>query len=144
MIPEIGHFALILTLFVALAQGGIALAGAARGNATWIGFARPAARAQFFLVAISFVLLMWSFIVMDFSVSYVAVNSNSQLPWFYRMAAVWGGHEGSLLLWLLMQTGWAYAESLFSKQLPDVMVARELGVLGDRKSTRLNTIHMAI
>src|SRR5690625_4786104 len=130
MIPEIGHFALILTLFVALAQGGIALTGAARGNATWIGFARPAARAQFFLVAISFVLLMWSFIVKDFSVSYVAVNSNSQLPWFYRMAAVWGGHEGSLLLWLLMQTGWAYAVSLFSRQLPDVMVARVLGVLG--------------
>ena len=130
MIPEIGHFALILTLFVALAQGSIALAGAARGNATWIGFARPAARAQFFLVAISFVLLMWSFIVKDFSVSYVAVNSNSQLPWFYRMAAVWGGHEGSLLLWLLMQTGWAYAVSLFSRQLPDVMVARVLGVLG--------------
>lgn len=130
MIPEIGHFALILTLFVALAQGGITLAGAARGNATWIGFARPAARAQFSLVAISFVLLMWSFIVKDFSVSYVAVNSNSQLPWFYRMAAVWGGHEGSLLLWLLMQTGWAYAVSLFSRQLPDVMVARVLGVLG--------------
>lgn len=130
MIPEIGHFALILTFFVALAQGGIALTGAARGNATWIGFARPAARAQFFLVAISFVLLMWSFIVKDFSVSYVAVNSNSQLPWFYRMAAVWGGHEGSLLLWLLMQTGWAYAVSLFSRQLPDVMVARVLGVLG--------------
>ncbi|MGE4337156.1 MAG: heme lyase CcmF/NrfE family subunit [Pigmentiphaga sp.] len=130
MIPEIGHYSLILTLFVALAQGWIALAGAARNNATWIAFARPAARAQFLLVLISFVLLAWSFAVNDFSVSYVAQNSNSYLPWFYRLAAVWGGHEGSLLLWLLMQTGWAFAVSVFSKQLPDVMVARVLGVLG--------------
>ncbi len=130
MIPEIGHFSLILTLFVALAQGWMALAGAARANATWIAFARPAARAQFLLVLVSFVLLAWSFAVNDFSVSYVAQNSNSHLPWFYRLAAVWGGHEGSLLLWLLMQTGWAFAVSVFSRQLPDVMVARVLGVLG--------------
>src|SRR5690606_34597738 len=72
----------------------------------------------------------WAFVVQDFSVAYVAQNSNSQLPLFYRIAAVWGGHEGSLLLWLLMQTGWAFAVSLFSKQLPDAMVARVLGVLG--------------
>lgn len=130
MIPEIGHFSLILTLFVALAQGCLALAGAARGNAVWIAFARPAARAQFLLIIVSFATLGWSFIVKDFSVAYVAQNSNSQLPLLYRIAAVWGGHEGSLLLWLLMQTGWAYAVSVFSKQLPDVMVARVLGVLG--------------
>src|SRR5690625_7542931 len=103
MIPEIGHFALILTLFVALAQGGIALTGAARGNAKWIGFARPAARAQFFVVAISCVLLMWSFIVQDFSVSYVAVSFNSQLPWFCRMAAVLVGVGGLLGDWVAMQ-----------------------------------------
>ncbi|NYT64905.1 heme lyase CcmF/NrfE family subunit [Alcaligenaceae bacterium] len=130
MIAELGHFSLILTLFVALAQGVIALAGAARGNAAWIAFARPAAGAQFFLVILSFAVLTWSFVVKDFSVAYVAQNSNSQLPLLYRVAAVWGGHEGSLLLWLLMQTGWAYAVSVFSKQLPDVMVARVLGVLG--------------
>ena len=130
MIAELGHFSLILTLFVALAQGCLALAGAARGNDVWIAFARPAARAQFLLIIVSFATLGWSFIVKDFSVAYVAQNSNSQLPLLYRIAAVWGGHEGSLLLWLLMQTGWAYAVSVFSKQLPDVMVARVLGVLG--------------
>ncbi len=123
MFPELGHFALILTLFVAL------LAGAARNNSAWIAFARPAARVQFLLVIISFMVLVWSFAVSDFSVAYVAHNSNTQLPWFYRLAATWGGHEGSLLLWLLMQTGWAYAVSIFSKQLPDAMVARVLGVL---------------
>ncbi|TFL13517.1 heme lyase CcmF/NrfE family subunit [Pusillimonas caeni] len=130
MIAELGHFSLILTLFVALAQGCLALAGAARGNAVWIAFARPAARAQFLLIIVSFATLVWSFIVKDFSVAYVAQNSNSQLPLLYRIAAVWGGHEGSLLLWLLMQTGWGYAVSVFSKQLPDAMVARVLGVLG--------------
>src|SRR5690606_40070730 len=72
----------------------------------------------------------WAFVVQDFSVAYVAQNSNSQLPLFYRIAAVWGGHEGSLLLWLLMQTGWACAVSVFSRQLPNAMVARVLGVLG--------------
>ncbi|QAA95551.1 MULTISPECIES: heme lyase CcmF/NrfE family subunit [Alcaligenaceae] len=130
MLPEIGHFSLILALFVALAQASLALAGAARGNAAWIALARPAARAQFLLVSISFIALGGSFFANDFSVLYVAQNSNSQLPWFYRIAATWGGHEGSLLLWLLMQTGWAFAVSFFSRQLPEAMVARVLGVLG--------------
>lgn len=130
MIPEIGHFSLILALLVALAQGGFALAGAAYGNVRWIAFSRPAARVQFFLISIGFLSLAWAFVVKDFSVAYVAQNSNSQLPLFYRVAAVWGGHEGSLLLWMLMQTGWAYAVTMFSRQLPDVMVARVLGVLG--------------
>ncbi|WP_417276081.1 heme lyase CcmF/NrfE family subunit [Castellaniella sp.] len=130
MLPELGHFSLILTLFVALAQGGLSLVGAARGKLAWIAFARPAARIQFLLIAISFATLAWSFFANDFSVLYVARNSNSQLPWFYRIAATWGGHEGSLLLWLLMQTGWAYAVSVFSRQLPNAMVARVLGVLG--------------
>lgn len=130
MIPELGHFALILTLLVALAQGGFALAGAARGNETWIAFARPAARIQFLLIVISFASLTWSFVAKDFSVTYVAQNSNSQLPLLYRIAAVWGGHEGSLLLWMLMQTAWACAVSMLSRQLPDAMVARVLGVLG--------------
>lgn len=130
MISEVGHFSLIITLFIALAQGSLALAGAARNHAAWIAFARPAAGAQFLLVVVSFAALMWAFIVKDFSVAYVAQNSNSQLPLLYRISAVWGGHEGSLLLWLLMQTGWAYAVSQFSRQLPDDMVARVLGVLG--------------
>lgn len=130
MIPELGHFSLILTLFVAIAQSIIALTGAARGNLGWITFARPAARVQFVLVVFSFACLTWAFVTKDFSVAYVAQNSNSQLPLVFRIAAVWGGHEGSLLLWMLMQTGWAYAVSQLSRQLPDVMVARVLGVLG--------------
>lgn len=130
MIPELGHFSLVLSLLVAVAQGGISLAGAARGNATWIAFARPAARMQFLLTVIAFACLVWAFIAKDFSVAYVAHNSNAQLPLVYRIAAVWGGHEGSLLLWMLMQTGWACAVSVFSRQLPDAMVARVLGVLG--------------
>lgn len=130
MIPELGHFSLILTLFVALAQGGLSLVGAMRGKAAWIAFARPAARVQFMLILISFASLTWAFVTKDFSVAYVAQNSNSQLPLVYRIAAVWGGHEGSLLLWMLMQTGWAFAVSILSRQLPDEMVARVLGVLG--------------
>jgi cytochrome c-type biogenesis protein CcmF len=85
---------------------------------------------QFLLILISFACLTWAFIAKDFSVAYVAQNSNTQLPVVYRIAAVWGGHEGSLLLWMLMQTGWACAVSLLSRQLPDAMVARVLGVLG--------------
>ncbi|MEB2399977.1 heme lyase CcmF/NrfE family subunit [Parapusillimonas sp. JC17] len=130
MIAELGHFSLILTLLVALAQGALTLPGAARGNAAWIALARPAAGIQFFLIVIAFSSLTWAFVTKDFSVAYVAQNANSQLPLAYRIAAVWGGHEGSLLLWLLMQTGWAYAVSMFSRQLPDAMVARVLGVLG--------------
>ncbi|MFT0546278.1 heme lyase CcmF/NrfE family subunit [Allopusillimonas ginsengisoli] len=130
MIAEFGHFSLILTLLVALAQGALTLPGASRGNAAWIALARPAARIQFFLTVIAFSSLTWAFVTKDFSVAYVAQNANSQLPLAYRIAAVWGGHEGSLLLWLLMQTGWAYAVSMFSRQLPDAMVARVLGVLG--------------
>ncbi len=130
MIPELAHFALILTLFVALAQGVLALRGAALDRADWIAIARPAAQIQFLLVSFSLAALVWSFVAKDYSVAYVAYNSNSQLPFFYRVAATWGGHEGSLLLWMFMQTGWACAVSVFSRQLPDAMVARVLGVLG--------------
>ena len=130
MIPELAHFALILTLFVALPQGVLALRGAALDRADWIAIARPAAQIQFLLVSFSLAALVWSFVAKDYSVAYVAYNSNSQLPLFYRIAATWGGHEGSLLLWMFMQTGWACAVSLFSRQLPDTMVARVLGVLG--------------
>lgn len=130
MIPELAHFALILTLFVALTQGYFALRGAALDRSDWIAMARPAAQIQFLLVSFSLAALVWSFAAKDYSVAYVAQNSNSQLPFFYRIAATWGGHEGSLLLWMFMQTGWACAVSLFSRQLPDAMVARVLGVLG--------------
>jgi cytochrome c-type biogenesis protein CcmF len=130
MIPELGHFSLILALLVALVLGVLPLVGAERGNAAWVALARPAAQAHFLLVAVSFACLGWGFYVNDFSVSYVAQHSNSLLPTLYRLAAVWGGHEGSLLLWVLMLSGWAMAVAAFSRQLPEAMVARVLGVLG--------------
>src|SRR6185503_276626 len=102
MIPEIGQFALILALMLAVAQASLPLLGAARGNAQMVAFARPAAQAQFIFVAIAFGCLAYSFISNDFSVLNVATNSNSHLPLHYRLAATWGSHEGSLLLWVFM------------------------------------------
>ena len=130
MIPELGHFALILALPVALILGTLPLIGAQRGNAAWVALARPAAQVQFLLVAFAFGCLTWAFIANDFSVTYVAQHSNSLLPTMYRVAGVWGGHEGSLLLWVLMLAGWTVAVALLSHSLPDTMVARVLGVLG--------------
>ncbi len=130
MTPELGHFALILALCVAAVQGVLPLVGAARGDARWIALARPAAQAQFLLVLFSFGCLALAFVANDFSVAYVASNSNSKLPVQFRFAATWGGHEGSLLLWTLMLAGWSAAVSVASRQLPDAMVARVLGVLG--------------
>jgi cytochrome c-type biogenesis protein CcmF len=130
MIPELGHFSLILALCVALAAGILPLAGAARGDARWMAFARPAALAQFILVAIAFVALAWCFAQNDFSVAYVAQHSNTQLPLRYRIAAVWGGHEGSLLLWILLLSAWTLAVALASGPLPEAMLARAIGVLG--------------
>lgn len=130
MIPELGQFALSLALCVALAQGVLPLVGAARGDEAWMAFARPAAHAQLALVIIAYGCLTHAFIVNDFSVLYVASNSNSALPLPYRMAAVWGGHEGSLVLWMLMLAGWGVAVATFSRRLPDEFVARVLGVMG--------------
>jgi cytochrome c-type biogenesis protein CcmF len=130
MIPELGHFALILAFFVSLVQGVLPLVGAQNNRADWVAVARPATAASFLLVAVSFACLAWAFYVNDFSVEYVAGHSNTQLPTMYRLSAVWGGHEGSLLLWVFMLVGWAMAVALFSRQLPAAMVARVLGVLG--------------
>jgi len=130
MIPELGQLALSLALVVALLQGILPLAGAARGDAAWMGVARPAAQAQALLVAFAFGSLVYSFAVNDFSVQYVAQNSNSALPLQYRIAGAWGGHEGSFLLWCTMLGLWMFAVSLFSAHLPEEMTARVLGVLG--------------
>ena len=102
MIPEIGHFALILALVMAAVQGTLPLVGAARGIMPWMRLARPVAQGQFVYIMIAYLCLTYSFITHDFSVLYVANHSNSALPWYYRIAAVWGGHEGSLLLWMLI------------------------------------------
>ena len=129
MIPELGHFALILALCVALVQGTLPLFGAHQQRPRWIALARPAAVAQAVLMGAAFGCLITAFIDNDFTVLYVAQHSNSLLPLPYRVAAVWGGHEGSLLLWVVMLSLWALAVSLFSKELPDAMIARVLGVL---------------
>ncbi|HNE11739.1 MAG TPA: cytochrome c biogenesis protein CcsA, partial [Accumulibacter sp.] len=130
MIPELGHFALILALCVALIQGSLPLFGAHRHRLDWIALARPAAVAQTLLLLVAFACLTQAFLVNDFSVIYVAQHSNTLLPVPYRAAAVWGGHEGSLLLWVTMLAGWTLAVAGFSRQLPERMVARVLGVLG--------------
>ncbi len=130
MIPEIGHFALILALGLALVQGVLPLVGAARGNVAWMAAARPLAQGLFVFVAIAYACLTYAFVTNDFSVLYTATHSNSALPLQYRIAGVWGGHEGSLLLWVLMLAGWTLAVSVFSRRLPLEMVARVIGVLG--------------
>jgi len=130
MIPEIGHFALIVALFIALIQGVLPIIGAARDNAVLMGAARPLAHGQFVFIAIAFGCLVHAFVVNDFSVLYVAQHSNSQLPVQYRVAAVWGGHEGSLLLWTFILSLWTVAVAIYSKHLPEEMVARVLGVMG--------------
>src|SRR5712671_5183703 len=130
MIPEIGQLALALALCLALAQASLGLAGAASGNAAWMGATRPAARGQFVFVAIAFGCLTYAFVANDFTVVYVASNSNSTLPLAYRVSGVWGGHEGSILLWILMLSVWTVGVTLFSHHLPEEMVARVLGVMG--------------
>ncbi len=130
MVPEIGQFALILALLLAITQATLPLIGAARGNRSWIAVAVPAGQAQFIFVAIAFSCLAYCFITNDFSVLNVATNSNSRLPLHYRLAATWGSHEGSLLLWTLMLGLWTVAVSLFSRHLPEEMLARVLSVMG--------------
>ena len=129
MIPEIGQFALILALMLALTQATLPLIGAAKGIPQLVAMARPTAQAQFIFVTIAFSCLAYSFITNDFSVLNVATNSNSQLPLQYRLAATWGSHEGSLLLWTFMLTIWMVAVTLFSNHLPREMVARVLSVM---------------
>jgi cytochrome c-type biogenesis protein CcmF len=130
MIPELGHFALILAALVSLILGTLPLLGAHNNRMAWVAVARPAASAMALLVTFSFACLTQAFVTNDFSVVYVAQHSNSLLPLQYRVAAVWGGHEGSLLLWMLMLTWWAFGVAMLSKQLPETMVARVLGTLG--------------
>ncbi len=130
MIPEIGQLALLLALAVAFVQGSLPIAGAARGRADWMALARPAAQAQALLVIVAFACLTASFVGNDFSVLYVASNSNSALPLPYRIAGVWGGHEGSLLLWVLMLNLWTLAVATFSRHLPPPVIARILAVMG--------------
>ncbi|MGH8307097.1 MAG: heme lyase CcmF/NrfE family subunit [Gammaproteobacteria bacterium] len=130
MIPELGHLALIIALCLALAQGFFGLMGAQRGNLIWMNVARPAAVAQSLFVALAFAALAYAFLGNDFSVAYVAENSNTALPWPYKITAVWGAHEGSLLLWIFVLAIWTLAVARFSRHLPQEFSSRVLGVLG--------------
>ncbi len=130
MIAAAGHFALALALGVALVQFCVPLWGLYRRNGACLAVADPAARALFVIIACAFVLLTVAFLRNDFSLAYVATNSNTLLPVPYRIAAVWGGHEGSLLLWMLMLAGWSAAVALRGASLPADVLATVLAVLG--------------
>jgi len=130
MIPEIGHFALILALSLALCQSVMPLLGAHRGDAALMAVARPAALGQFVFVAIAFLCLAYAFLSSDFSLLYVANNSQLALPDVYKFSAIWGAHEGSLLLWILILAAWTVAVSRFSQELTEPFAARVIGVLG--------------
>ncbi|MBP2296635.1 heme lyase CcmF/NrfE family subunit [Azospirillum rugosum] len=130
MIPELGHYALVLALFVALVQSGVPLAGAATGNAAWMGVARPAAVAQMLLVLVAYGALTWAHVVSDFSVMNVVQNSHSAKPMLYKVSGVWGNHEGSMMLWIVMLTVFGAAVAVFGRNLPPTLKARVLAVQG--------------
>ncbi|MFA0115721.1 heme lyase CcmF/NrfE family subunit [Vibrio sp. 10N.261.46.E11] len=130
MIAEIGHFAMILSLGLALLLSVLPLYGAARNNTLLMNSARPLSWGMFGFLTISFFILCYAFYTNDFTIQYVASNSNSQLPWYYRITAVWGAHEGSLLLWVLIQAGWTVAVATFSRGMPQESVARVLAIMG--------------
>ena len=130
MLPELGQVALILALLLACLQAVVPLAGAQRNKTSWMAVARPAAFAQLVLLLFAFVVLTIGFVTQDFSIVYVAENSNTLLPMVYRYPAVWGAHEGSLLLWTLTLAVWNAAVAEFSRELPDQVMARVMGVMG--------------
>ncbi|WP_336366913.1 heme lyase CcmF/NrfE family subunit [Marinobacter sp. C2H3] len=130
MYPELGQMSLILALLLAVLLALVPMAGAVTGRPALQAFARPLAAGVFVFIALAFVLLVHAFVTDDFSVSYVAQNSNRALPWYYKASAAWGGHEGSLLLWVLILAGWMLAVARFSRGLPLAMVARVLSILG--------------
>ncbi len=130
MIVELGHVALIIALCIAIIQTVFPIVGAARLDHAWMALARPAARTQLLFLVLAFCSLVYAFVDNDFSVVYVAANSNSALPVAYRISAVWGAHEGSLLLWVLILGLWTVAVSYFSDNLPEAFAARVIGVMG--------------
>jgi len=128
MIPETGHYALILALFVAIVQAIVPLVGAARDDRPWMEVGRTAAFAQFLLIAIAFGALTWSYVTSDFSVVNVAQNSHTDKPLLYKITGVWGNHEGSMLLWVLILAAYGLALALFGRNLPPALRARALAV----------------
>jgi len=129
MIPELGHFALIIAFAVSIVQSVVPLIGAAKNNASLISLARPAALTQFLFVGLAYAALTHAFIVHDFSVLYVSQHSNLVQPLMYRISGVWGSHEGSLLLWALILSIWTIAVAVYSRNLPEILMARVLAVM---------------
>ncbi|HAJ76346.1 MAG TPA: heme lyase NrfEFG subunit NrfE, partial [Gammaproteobacteria bacterium] len=130
MLPELGQFSLILAFCLSIILGTLPLIGAHQNNVLWMSLARPLSAGVFVFLGISIAILTYAFASDDFSVQYIALNSNSALPLQYKLSAVWGGHEGSFLLWTFMLTGWMLMVAIFSKSMPIDFVARVLGVLG--------------
>ncbi|MGB1382639.1 MAG: heme lyase CcmF/NrfE family subunit [Porticoccaceae bacterium] len=130
MIAELGHFALIIALAMAVLQSVVPMVGSFRGYSNWMRLGSSLSIGQLLFVAISFVCLAMAFLNDDFSLKYVSQNSNTALPDHYKISAVWAAHEGSLLLWALILAGWTAAVALFSRSLPLVLIARILSVLG--------------
>lgn len=130
MIPEVGQFSLILALCLSVILGSLPVIGAQMNNYLWMSLARPLAAGVFVFLGVSIAILAYAFVTDDFSVQFVALHSNSLLPDRYKLTAVWGGHEGSFLLWTFMLSGWMLAVAIFSKSMPLEFVARVLGVLG--------------
>ena len=130
MIPELGQYALILALCMSMLLAVVPMVGASVGNTLLMNYARPLSVGMFFFLAISIICLGYSFVVDDFSVAYVATNSNTLLPWYYKISAIWGGHEGSLLLWVVILSGWTVAVAVKSQNLPVEIVSRVLAVMG--------------
>jgi cytochrome c-type biogenesis protein CcmF len=130
MIPELGHFALIIALILALVQATVPLVGAQRNRVALMAVARPAAQGQLVFLVLAYAGLTWAFVTSDFSLQLAASNSHSDTPLMYRITGVWGNHEGSLLLWAMALGGWTVAVTLFSRNLPEAFMARVLAVLG--------------
>ena len=144
MYPELGQLALILALLLAVLLSVVPLAGSLTGRDNLQAFARPLASGMFVFVGLAFAVLTHAFVTDDFSVAYVANNSNSLLPWYYKFSAVWGGHEGSLLLWILMLAGWTLAVAIFSRRLPAVMISQVLSVLASCYLSLSPPIHSTV
>ncbi|HDR0626574.1 TPA: heme lyase CcmF/NrfE family subunit [Pasteurella multocida] len=130
MIAELGNYALALSLAIAVLVAIFALWGAEKNHIQLMSLARPMTYGLFISLTLAFVALFYLFAVNDFSVQYIVNNSNTNLPLHYRLSAVWGSHEGSLLLWIWLLTLWGTAVAWFSKQLPQEAVARVLGIMG--------------
>jgi len=130
MLPELGHFALIIGLAFAICLSIIPLVGLASNQQRLVGYAKPLTFGMFAFTAISIIILGWGFVTDDFSVKYIASHSNSHLPYYFKISAVWGGHEGSLLLWVFSLTAWTAAVAKYSKGIDEAFISRVLAVLG--------------